>query len=175
MEKGFARQQRARWLSRPLCRRYAAGFFSHAPVTVTHGGAPEMRLIHWAIGSLQDGESEILGAWFEQAVMADDLKARGVEGFGYQLEWGHEEAKQSALAACPSMSLCGQIADRCQAALDRALARHGYFSDQAAVLDFIASTLMRVERRLERSGYLAAATGRFGREGKAAPVAAMSS
>jgi len=77
--------QRERWLSRPLCRRYAAVAFGTISKLPVNGRTSENRTIYWAFGSLINGESEILGAWSlgaESAIATmvfGDLHNRGVE------------------------------------------------------------------------------------------------
>lgn len=73
------------WLDRPLCRSYVVAVFSSCSVLTlaSHG---QVITIHWAFGSLIDGESEVLGAWFldgdTPAVPAgvfSDMLPRGAE------------------------------------------------------------------------------------------------
>ncbi|MFG6417202.1 transposase [Roseateles sp. DC23W] len=76
---------RERWLTRALCRRYAAVVFSTLAVPALADGSTSNRTICWAFGCLVKGESEILGAWVlpeSPATMAEvfgDLHNRGVE------------------------------------------------------------------------------------------------
>ena len=78
-------QQRERWLSRALCRRYAAVVFSTLSEPSLETQLENNRTIYWAFGCLHNGESEILGAWnldAESATMTavfGDLYRRGVE------------------------------------------------------------------------------------------------
>lgn len=77
--------RRERWLSHPLCRRYAAVVFSTIARLSPQGDASESRTICWALGCLAKGESEILGVWSLDglsampAVVFADLHNRGVE------------------------------------------------------------------------------------------------
>ncbi len=76
---------RERWLSRALCRRYAAVVFSTIDEPPLKGGVSQSRTICWALGCLVKGEREILGAWqldgmaAMPAVVFADLGIRGVE------------------------------------------------------------------------------------------------
>ena len=71
------------WLNRPLCRRYFAGIFCRTAIPVS--GLPDaLGSIVWALGFVQDGEFEVLGAWIEGASsslsteVVADLNRRGV-------------------------------------------------------------------------------------------------
>jgi len=55
--------QELAWAEKLLCRRYAAVVFSTARTTVRNGGAVFEQPIHWALGGLDRGEHELLGAW----------------------------------------------------------------------------------------------------------------
>lgn len=79
---------RERWLGRALCRRYAVVVFSASQVklgTAIDGN----RTIWWALGTLINGDREILGAWnsnAEGAIPSDVfgcLYDRGVEYITY--------------------------------------------------------------------------------------------
>ena len=78
--------QRGFWLSRPLCRRYVAGFFGMALTPVRHSDGLREHTVHWAFGCLRDGDGELLGVWIESSAGAtlptrvfEELRARGVE------------------------------------------------------------------------------------------------
>ncbi|RQO61746.1 hypothetical protein DBR47_06255 [Paucibacter sp. KBW04] len=76
----------AEWLSRPLCCRYALVHFAalpiQAPALVEESRSP----LTWALGTLSDGQRELLGAWRCSPMGAPDWRAvfvdladRGVE------------------------------------------------------------------------------------------------
>ncbi|WP_457326276.1 transposase, partial [Roseateles sp. P5_E11] len=80
----------ARWLQRPLCRRYLTAVFSSAPTRLT--GAARSQVVHWALGQLITGEIDVLGAWnnsagqgANSAEVARSLHARGVEFVSFLL------------------------------------------------------------------------------------------
>lgn len=81
----YLNEQSERWLSRALCRRYAAVVFSTLSAPVPTNQLAKDRTICWAFGCLVKGESEILGAWDLDAWPASmdevfgDLNNRGVE------------------------------------------------------------------------------------------------
>jgi transposase-like protein len=53
----------ASWTRRPLCRRYATAVIRRSlfvPDSAVHGSSPS---IWWALGTLNDGGTEFLGAW----------------------------------------------------------------------------------------------------------------
>lgn len=84
MEARDAAESIRTWLSRPLCRRYAAAVFSTA--LTPRRGADQPFAISWALGSLVNGEMEVLGTWFnaDPGVAAPpavfgDLYLRGAE------------------------------------------------------------------------------------------------
>jgi transposase-like protein len=74
------------WLERPLCRRYAAAVFSSIRPRLRGDGADSQDRICWALGTLIDGEAEILGVWLDvdQALAVSppvlaDVYPRGAE------------------------------------------------------------------------------------------------
>lgn len=76
------------WLHRPLCRRYAVVVFSAASRLRVPGASPK-RKIGWALGTLINGDREILGAWSSNdegvipAEVFGRLYDRGVEYVTY--------------------------------------------------------------------------------------------
>lgn len=77
--------RRERWLTRALCRRYAAVVFSTLSEPTLQNQPFKNRTICWAFGCLVKGEAEILGAWhLDEAAKTThdvvlDLHNRGVE------------------------------------------------------------------------------------------------
>ena len=74
------------WVHRPLCRRYAAAVFSCTGKLDLTANAGQPQAICWALGSLINGEGEVLGAWLNQDTTATampavfgELQARGAE------------------------------------------------------------------------------------------------
>jgi len=74
------------WDRMPLCRNYALALFSDLCVNVRHQGAIGRWRFKWAMGTLADGQHDILGLWHGPAaegtnwqLVADDLNVRGVE------------------------------------------------------------------------------------------------
>lgn len=75
-----------RWLTKPLCRRYVAAEYSSNPISDLVGDASAPGCIRWALGSLLNGEVEILGVWQDRAAtpsatvsMFGELHERGAE------------------------------------------------------------------------------------------------
>ncbi|NCT81629.1 MAG: hypothetical protein GXC94_00640 [Comamonadaceae bacterium] len=73
------------WLERPLCRRYATVVFCRGCIPWNSAAPDSSRSIWWALGTLNDGGSEFLGAWKsvdENAGLPPDvfgqLRERGV-------------------------------------------------------------------------------------------------
>ena len=89
------------WLYRPLCRRYAVVVFSAASRLRVLDASPN-RKIGWALGTLVNGDREILGAWNSNdggVIPADVfglLYDRGVEYITYAV--GDLAALQPAFA-----------------------------------------------------------------------------
>ena len=73
--------ERAGWLSRPLCARYAFAQFRTLDVCVVGDGRAIERW-HWGFGMCAEGQFEVLGAWRAEAATArnlvEDLRTRGV-------------------------------------------------------------------------------------------------
>jgi putative transposase len=242
------------WLERPLCRRYGAAVFSCTGPFTPSVIAGQPQAICWALGSLINGESEVLGAWLDQdattAAMPSvfgELQARGAEfirfGVGdlagaeasFKRTYRHgeivdsvEQALESVTARVPlrhrqdvsvhlraaadaetvergrselakfqgsslgekypdvvqlwsdalarfepifslNEQLRGlvRLADRTAAdvrgRLNRAILRHGPFSDSGAALDFVALSLARAEQRLDRERAIAKAARESGK------------
>jgi len=172
------------WLRRPLCRRYILGIFDVAIVRLRDADGFRDHPVHWALGWLADGECEPLGAWIESDSGAEsplqmlaDLKGRGVERIWHVTgaEVGHlqehvsaafsgktvgssvDRVRAEALAASGQRGLPspGRAAEQLREGLIRAIRRHGSFESEAAVLDFFAGALQRMERRLDRGGVMA--------------------
>lgn len=72
------------WLHRPLCRRYAVVVFSAASRLRVPEASPN-RKIGWALGTLINGDREILGAW-----SSDDEGLIPAEVFGRLYDRGVE-------------------------------------------------------------------------------------
>lgn len=76
--------RRQRWLSRPLCRHYSSVVFSTVPAPQEFAEPDTRRTICWALGTLVDGDGEVLGVWnTDQSSPASpevfgDLYGRGV-------------------------------------------------------------------------------------------------
>ncbi len=97
METVFAAEQRARWLSRPLCRRYRVGIFDVTLVALAGSDGARKQTIHWALGCLRSGEWELLGAWVRSETVFVDLQIRGIEGI--QCLVGHDRSNFGATTA----------------------------------------------------------------------------
>jgi Transposase, Mutator family len=76
------------WSERPLCRRYAAVVVDRVVVREA-ARQREGQVFGWALGTLSDGQAEVLGWWepsqpasIEWRSVGDRLAARGVEHIG---------------------------------------------------------------------------------------------
>lgn len=117
------------WLSRPLCRRYAVVAFSAASRLRVVGAVASSRTIWWALGTLINGDCEILGAWNsndEGAIPAEvfgGLYDRGVEYITYAS--GDLTASRAAFsAAYPRAVLLPSIEQSLAAALASVRSAH---------------------------------------------------
>jgi hypothetical protein len=159
-----------RWATRPLCTRYFLVNFSVQAVAVSDGSEFRNLAFWWALGTLKDGEREILGRW--QASETDplrwssislDLTARGVQEIraladssgelGCPVDFGGPACSGSG-SNTHSMSAAQQrhIAEagtqtrRVQSALSRAVLKHGAFADPKSAATFVDSELQRLDR-----------------------------
>jgi hypothetical protein len=76
----------ARWANRPLCTRYLVVNFGFQTAALSDGGEFRTLSFFWALGTLNDGEREILGWWqasetdpLRWSAISTDLTARGVQ------------------------------------------------------------------------------------------------
>ncbi len=160
----------ARWATRPLCNIYLVVNFSLQAVAVSDGSECRSLAFWWALGTLKDGEREILGWWLagetdplRWSSISLDLTARGVQQI-------RALADSSGDLGCPvdvdepafsgsgsdihSMSAAQQrrIAEagtqkcRVQAALSRAVLKHGAFANPESAATFVDSELQRLDR-----------------------------
>lgn len=83
------KEQTEYWLGRPLCKRYSVVVFNAASRSPVAGCAVSNRTIWWALGTLINGDREILGAWSSNdegvipAEVFGRLYDRGVEYVTY--------------------------------------------------------------------------------------------
>jgi len=74
-----------RWLRQPLCRRYAVVVFSTISKVSIKTDPDVSRTISWALGTLLNGDREVLGVWYSDAGSAlpptvfGELYHRGAE------------------------------------------------------------------------------------------------
>ena len=132
---------RADLLSAPLCCRYLLAVFEDTHITVGQGEDGCNQVLRWGLGTLSDGQLELLGVWQSastdetlSARISEDLQLRGVEEvrFVAGLESSGFERAQHALRlgaeALPSSShLSLQVGTKLRA------------QDREAVSDFLAS------------------------------------
>lgn len=76
----------AKWQGHPLCCGYLLVHFAPQPIRVRVGGAEHSWHVTWALGTLSDGQREVLGTWLHSIggvsnwqVVFDELAVRGVE------------------------------------------------------------------------------------------------
>lgn len=60
---GVGESVRTSWLQRPLCRRYAGAVFSTTTLPLKDSHADRKLSCCWALGTLRNGEQDVLGAW----------------------------------------------------------------------------------------------------------------
>jgi len=74
-----------RWLRRPLCRRYAVVVFSTISKVPVETDLDASRTISWSLGTLLNGDREVLGLWYSDAgggvppTVFSELYHRGAE------------------------------------------------------------------------------------------------
>jgi len=84
MKLSTCEDQAQRWLERPLCRRFATVVFCRNVSRWTGAAPASSQAVWWALGTLNDGEAEVLGAWKE----VDEKAALLSEVFGQLHERG---------------------------------------------------------------------------------------
>lgn len=102
----------AKWQGRPLCCRYLLVSFASQPILVRVGAAAPGWSVTWALGTLSDGQREVLGAWQHsigdvmnwQAVF-DDLAVRGVERIRFVVTADADAAR----AALPHSAMLNSV------------------------------------------------------------------
>ena len=181
MKTSNSSDELATWLSRPLCRQYVVVVPRTVHLSVQYAAGVRLRSVYWLFGRLSDAESEPLGAWLRadssglQPKLHGELKARGLERIRYLFVGDSGEDSSGLLSGYPGARLLGmnwQVAegDEAQvpavhgaaraaydihAALARSIRRHGSFANPSAALDFVAATLQRAERRMDRERAIA--------------------
>lgn len=114
--------QKSTWLTRPLCRRYAVGSFS---ASTAEAGGRTLK-IRWALGSLVNRESEVLGAWIDQDAPTSSLPAlfrelhdRGAE----RIRWGLGDFDGFQAAAFYQTFKGAQVVESIEQTLEAVVAR----------------------------------------------------
>ena len=158
------------WATRPLCTRYLVVSFGLQAIALSDGNEVRNHALCWALGTLDNGEAEILGWWQDGptesigwSAITTDLIARGVKrirmladssgppgspskavesGFGGGASRTHSiSAAQQRRVAVASARM-----RRVQASLSRAVLRHGAFADAESAAAFVDSELQRLDR-----------------------------
>lgn len=163
-----------RWLSKPLCRRYAFAEFNTLCLPVSDNASVKDLHWRWALGLSKQDEYEVLGVWPSHEAfgrIAQDLRERGVERIGAiaaacdgdltakyfdAAVWPPAEGNlvgtaQNRLRALPlrrraALRSAAATAERLQATLSQAIRRRAPFADQAAAAAFLAQQLEKAER-----------------------------
>ncbi len=163
-----------RWLSKPLCCRYAFAEFKTLFLPVSDDAS--VKVVHWcwALGLFKQDEYEVLGVWPSHAAfgrIAQDLRERGVERIGAiaaehdgdlatkyfdAAVWPPAEGNlagtaQNRLRALPlrpraTLRSAAATTERLQATLSQAIRRRAPFADEAAAAAFLAQQLEKAER-----------------------------
>jgi Transposase, Mutator family len=184
--------------SRPLCANYLAVHLTEQSTIADGLGGSETVTIQWALGVLNDGQSEVLGWWMDPAdnavdwsTIRADLSARGVERVRILPASAHLCNRESAPRSedCrpvtgplrPSASIdslparlrrhvehASGLAGGFKAALSRAIARRGTFECAQAACSFVDEELQRMDRRLWPSRTVV--RSRAGRSKQSAPA-----
>jgi hypothetical protein len=159
----------ARWATRPLCTRYLVVNFGLQTAAVSDGSECRSLSFCWAMGTLSDGEAEILGWWQNSqpepigwSAISTDLTARGVKrirmlvdssgaldspgcidgpGFG-----GGPVTHPMSAALQRRVAEASARMRRVQASLSRAVLRHGAFADTESAAALVDSELQRLDR-----------------------------
>lgn len=159
---------RAQWATRPLCTRYLVVSFGAQPATLLVGNGFQPLSFHWALGTLDDGQAEILGWWqanlsepCEWSAISNDLTDRGVRRIrvltdfsgalgspgDYETEFGGGFGSHTLSAAQQRrVAATGAQMRRVQAALSRAVLRHGAFADAESAAALVDRELQRLDR-----------------------------
>ncbi len=176
------------WSERPLCRRYATVFLDRVQVGQLTCPNQDPIAMGWALGTLSDGQAEILGWWkhsesvpVEWLAVGAKLAARGAERIGVVVDdsdvlcgldaFGVPKAlAQSRLADGGSsasslpphmhrqVARARGTAKRIHIALCRAVQRRRKGEGELAAAALLAYALQRIDRRL--SAQVAAPTAR---------------
>lgn len=166
------------WRSRPLCANYLAVHLTEQSTAIGGLGKAEVATFQWALGVLNDGQCEILGWWSDPvddaadwSTVGADLSARGVERVRVLVASARLSNHASALGSGdgrpvesplrPSASIeslparlqrhvrrASDAARGVEAALSRAIARHGAFACAKAAGSFVDEELKCMDRRL---------------------------
>jgi hypothetical protein len=171
-------RRRPDWRSRPLCANYLAVHLTGQSTVVDGLGKVEVVTFRWALGVVNEGQCEILGWWLHPAddaldwsTVGVDLSARGVERVRVLVAsarlcnrdstLGSGDDRPVASPLRPSASIeslparlqrhvrrASDAARSVEAALSRAIARHGAFACAKAAGSFVDEELQRMDRRL---------------------------
>jgi hypothetical protein len=180
-------QRMSDWSDRPLCRRYAAVVVDRM-VVGRPAGQTDGSVFGWALGTLNDGQAEVLGWWQPSESRSDEwpavsarLAARGVEHIGVVVDdsgivTGHDAFglpqvlvhARSADAGTAGSTLPPRVrrhvararttGKRVQTALSLAVRRGWDGEGEIAAAAFLDDALQRIDRQL--STQMAAPTAR---------------
>jgi len=154
------------WFERLLCRRHVAAVFSSLALLLKDAPAGQTPTIWWALGGLNDGEAEVLGAWLNEdpgggvpLEALGDLYQRGAEfirlGVGDLGPAGAEFTRTfrcSAVAASVEQTLASTVA-RVPPRFRSLLAEELQAVADAADLDSARAELARFQTTSLSEGY----------------------
>lgn len=146
-------------LTRPLCRSYGFAIHERLIIQVLDGIHARGKAIHWALGVLADGSSELLGVWavpdsgswtWQNAVEA--LKARGVEKIGLESHLGFRPSFAISLRRAHTLRLGEEAMHQMKRRARRAIRLREPFFDIADATYFVERVLSRAELELDSTG-----------------------
>jgi hypothetical protein len=166
------------WSSRPLCREYVAVVFGQVAIAQATCRQEGLSAFSWALGTLRDGQAEVLGWWqhtesipTDWSMIWNELYVRGVERI--QMVIGNFDAASDVpgagnttvpqescalVAGKPAHAMSPQLlcrideasttAKRIQAALARSVQARFRADGNVAAAELIDNALHRIDRRL---------------------------
>jgi len=162
----------AQWASRPLCAEYFFVSFGWQTAALSVGSDVRNLSFCWALGTLDDGQAEILGWWFgsqtgldEWSTISTDLTARGVKRIRVlaaptgalinQVRADspciHGDASSShPLSEARKRRIADASAQMClvRDSLSRAFSRHSALADADSIATLVDRELQHLDHRL---------------------------
>jgi transposase-like protein len=119
------------WTCLPLCRRYFFAYVDRSPVQLVEQGTSTVGAVHWMVGYLRGGESEILRVWVTAESrqpswgdMFDEVKRRGVERIRFAVSGDLVNFREDLRAEFPGTMALPSFAQLLDRSASRVAARH---------------------------------------------------